>query len=616
MARNTHKRLARHPGIWRVDGVGPVENRGRLGTRTVVYFSGLTEEGQENPYWKSSLNGETLALPIHSASLRDFKVGSIWREGKRIGGSDQIKTEFHVDVSQLRLVALDQAIDLNGSWASTVVPDAKFCFGDNRSYLTHTLYVIAPVLGDRLTQWIVIPASELLRFYFGVSSRFLSGTLQGRLENYVDWARSRMENGLPVLHLKQSLNRKEAGILAWAISSESAMAALKSAHQYLSSTHANNCIVDENNKRPLVIKVSFPFSDETRLRVCGKRMPIAHKANTEQWAVFVMEILFCAHPLGFSGVILESDDPFERGGLEGADGGSQPPRFSPLLDDEDEDDYEVDDLPADKRLPRLVVRSFTNQFGGFDRLEFVHRRPLGNNGANRQGTNVDIPVDTLATGDGSYDADSKGNLGISEFQNRVEQIDRDLSLFLEMLEHLRKATKERQWQIETRRPQSGGLLQGKEHISLFPEKIGKRRSWHMVVESNGNTRPRQVVWVEVTLGTDGRLFYLLEMELKPGESGQCTIMVHTNNFTKLEDETFRELLILTAIQNRWIDRHNKWKETRHYIRAKALFEIIQLHRIHHPPVPHSKQNEKIRPALNPKAWSAALLEEIEELIRA
>lgn len=84
MARFIHKRLAWHPGRWRVDDIGPVRARGRLRRGATVFYFGLTEEGLGKPYWKSSLNAFTLPLSVHSASLREFKVGSIWQEGKQI----------------------------------------------------------------------------------------------------------------------------------------------------------------------------------------------------------------------------------------------------------------------------------------------------------------------------------------------------------------------------------------------------------------------------------------------------------------------------------------------------------------------------------------------------
>jgi len=615
--RFTHEVLARHPGLWRVDGIGPIEFRGRLGTRTAVYFSGLKEmEGRNHPYRRSSLSEATLRLPIHSASLREFKIGSIWQDGKRVAGPERIESLFRIDVSQVRLVTLEQAVKLHDQWAPTVVPSTNLYFGENRAALAPTLYAIVPVLGDTMTQWLVVPTSELLRFYAGVSSRFLSSALQGRLDQYVDWGRCRMEYLRPIIHVKQRISRKEAAVLARAVASPEAKAALLGPHQHLASIHTNNAPANQDNRRPLVIKAGFPFVDSTQLRVCGKRMPLIKRNGREQWAVFAMEILVCTHSPGFSGLVLESDDPFGHEGQSGgAEGDILPPLHQPLLDDE-EDEYELEDVSADQRLARLVVRSYSNQFSAFKDLEIEHRRPRGTQGESRPAKLFDVPVDALTLGDGSYSNDSRGNLGISDFQSQVAQVDRDLSLFLEMLDHMRSATRARNWRILTRKL-NDGLAQDGELIAVFPQKVGKRRTWHKIVDPNGNERTRQVVWVEVVPGGEGQYFYLLEMELKPGETaGQCTLLLHKHDFSRLEDETFAELLVLTAVQNRWPNHHNKWPTDYHYKRAQALFSELQLHRINHPSAPRQKDvNTGLagpKSKLNPASWSSVLLTEMDE----
>lgn len=617
MAMIPLKRLANRPGIWRVDGVGPIRPSAKLGIRTTVYFSGLTEAGVTQPYWKSSLSGDTLPLPIHTAFLRDFKVGSLWYEGRRIGGPPKIDVPFRVDLSRVRYVQLGKGLDLDGYWLSSVLPEDNFFLGENRKALASSWYAIVPVIGNRMTQWLVVSAVELLRFYVGVSSRFLSGALEGRLGKYIDWDKSQIEDGRPVLHVKTSLNRKEAAVLGRAVAFPVAEAALFGIHQHLSTIHVNNKSLPERYTKPLGIQAKFPFGSETELRVFGKRMCLSKKGGKEQWAVFAMEIFHCSRPMGFPGVVLKSDDPWGGGDpVGGVPTSSPPPHFNPLLE-EDEEDEELDDVPADKRLPRLVVRSFSNQFGGFDQLTFEHRRPEAPRPANQPSVRVDVPVNALTMEEGSHTEESKGNLGVSDFQSRVEQIDRDLDLFVQMLSALRTATKARGWEIETRKAKDG-RPSGDESITFFPERMGKRRTWHLITEPSGHTRPRQVVWTEIRLGAEGPFFYLLEMELKPSETnGQCTLLLYVNDFQWLDEVTFNDLLYLTAVRNRWPDVDNKWKENKHHKLAKTLFSKIGIHRINHPKTPRAKSSNgegKAEATLNPKSWSEGFLSKIDELL--
>jgi len=617
MAKFIHKRLARHAGVWRVDGVGPIQDRGRLGARVVVYFSGIHESSLHDPYRKPALTGETLHLNLHVASLREFKVGTIWRDGGRVRSADPLESrEYSVDVSRARLVALDERVKLDGVWAESVIPEFQFRFGVNRQYLALTNYVIVPVIDNPTTQWLVIPCSELLRFYTGMSSRFLASALQGRFDNYVDWSKCRLVDDRPVVHVKQRLNRKEAAILARAVASVDAKEALLGTHKHLSALQVNNNL-HTHAKKPLTIRAKFPFQDQTKLVVAGKKICIAKApyGGADQWGIFVMELLHCSHSFGFSRYVLESEDPFDTKGLGIGGGGGQPPQYFPFIEDDEQDELELDDVPADAKLVRLAVRNYTNQFGGLDFMEIEHWRPHVEQATRQLGAHIEVAINALTLENGVNTDEAKGNLGVSEFQNRVEQIDRDLSLFLEMLTYLRQASTSLSWSIHTKKF-GDGLVQGGECIALFPDKVGKRRTWHKIIEPNGNIRPRQVVIAEVVLD-QGRCFYLLEMELKSGESGQCTIMLHTDLFSGVDEETFYMLLRLTAIQNRWPDKHNKWKESSHAKDATELFQFVQMHRINHPPVPRANSNKRhngSEPKLNPEVWSKVLLEKITELL--
>jgi hypothetical protein len=618
MPRFTHMRLARHTGIWRVDGIGPIEDRGsQLGLRAVVHFSGLTEVGLRDPYSKLSRNGKSLKLPVHSASIREFRVGSIWRDGKRIFGARPLKKLFRIDGGRVRLVELDQEVDLSGLQATTVVPDSYLNLGEtNRKHLSATLYAIVPVLGDSRTQWLVVPATELVRFYSGVSSRFMSSALRGRLDDYIHWARSRIDNETPILHIPQRLSRKEAMVLARAVASAPAKASLLGVHQNLATTQANNASSNDSTKRPLIVKANFPFNDTTELQVAGKLMLLVSEGGREQWAIFAMEILTCSHPPGFDRFILEGGDPVIQGARDNTGSGMPPPTHNPLFE-EDEDDYEVDDVPADKRLNRLVTRSFTNQFTGFNGLKIEHRRPRIERPENEFGSHINVLVNTLTTEDGSHSDEAKGNLGISDFQCKIAEVDHGLALFINMLKHLRAAMKSKSWTVTTRKLEDGIPLNG-EWIARFPMHIGKRRRWHIIGDAEHNKRPRQVAWVEVLQKDTDQYFNLFEMELKQGEqSTQCTILMHVKDFTSLDEQMFHEWLVLTAIQNRWPDQHNKWSDSSHDQRAKALFAKVQAYRIHHPYSPRAKVEEERnhkKCMVSPEAWSKCLIEKISELL--
>lgn len=642
MSRN-YARLARHPGLWRVDGIGPIQSGERLGSRVAVYFSGLNEKGLQDPYARSSRNNDTLRLQVHTASVLDFSVGSVWRGGKRVlpGGTLRREPRFHIDTNQTRLVRLNEEIVLQGQIASTVVPDSHFNLGDNRTHLALTLYAISPVLNECGVQWLVVPASELFRFYNGASGRFLSAALQGRLKDYVDLSLRCIEEGCPVLYEQQPLSRTEAIVAARAIVNPAAHKSLLGPHKNFALTQANNKSASADAQRPLVIKTCFPFEGGTQLLVEGKRMPLVNADSKAQWAIFATQILDCSHPLGFPGLTIERAG---RAGTQDQYGNGTPgtrlPHHYPLFPDDDGAD-EQGDAPADQRLRRLAALSQSTQFRGFRGIKINYRRSQHGQRAGRSdGLHIGVPVQAFTAGESSSASEAEGNLGISDFRSQVSDVDRDLQHFLKMLEHLRIATEHRGWKIVTRQI-NDSVTHGSDKLASFPENIGRRFTWHRVTDANGETRTRQVVWTEVAFGDEAHYFYLLEMEMRPGETARkCTLFFYMQNFSRFADDDFVKLLKLTAVHYRWPRADDEWKKDFHRRWASELFAAITAAPIKHPSATRSKGNaeeknraedsstdpsqdkecankkDQSRETIDPSVWSEKLLVKLDELLPA
>lgn len=611
-----HAELAKHQGLWRVDGVGPIEQNARLGARILVCFSGLTEDGLNKPYISPSLSGLTLKLQVHTAWLQSFKVGSIWRNGLSVAQPGEMEKTVTIDVDRARSLPFTHSVNLDGQWADKLLPN--FDIGENRISLASSQYTIVPVLNDPHTKWLVIPESELLRFYTGASSRILSSAIQGRIDEYIDWSRCDIEEEAPLLCIKRDINRQESALLARAYISERAKEALHYPHKELALTNHYNSTA--HIERPLVLKGIFPFTGPTQLAVSGKRMLLSNKNNDPQWSIFAMEINHCSKESGFSKIIIVKDEGFPAASKSSdptAD--TMPQGFRALMEDEEDEDEDeaFDDLPADQRLGRLVALSYTNQFSAFEGLTLEHRRPQEEHRNNLASTPIDIAVKALTLEDGSYAKDAQGNLGVSLFQSQDYQLDRELQLFIEMLAELRLETAHMNWKIRTRKIDGAVSYNGEDIIASFPEKIGKKRTWHKIADSEGNERPRKVVWTEIATDANQKFFYLFEMELKPGESGQCTLLLHQEHFGKMDDQLFRELLFLTAIQNRWPTPDNKWTKKSHQYRATKIFTELITYRIRHPSAtkpPIDDNNHMTTHNVSPREWATLILERIFKFI--
>ncbi|WP_439834575.1 hypothetical protein [Aeromonas caviae] len=576
-----YSRLARRGGIWRVDGIGTLTSNHHLGTRAVVHFSGLRDAGLTDPYTKSSLNGKTLKFPIHSASICFFIVGSVWKDGKRVL-INSAEEELIVDLEKQKATPLNYRVNPEETgWIDTILPEDGFALGDNRTALAPTSYVHAPVINHHKIQRLIVPASELLRFYAGITSPLLSHVLQGQLSKYIDLDKSFILDDCVTLHAKKTISKDEAVVLARIVASPSMKRELLSVHQHISSTNSNNNILSILQRAPLLIKMLFPFDDLTTLKVSGKKIKIS-KPNTtpEVWAFFAMKIHSCSHPIGFSKILINGVNYATPKKSDKIDL-THIPQFIPLIIDENTNDYVLGDYPADPRLKRQVIQHHEDRFPELDAVNIMHVTSNESSLGNGKQTPSSIPVTGHTMEDGSSSKDAEGKIGADLCNIKPPDVSRDLSLFIDMLNSLRKKTEALNWSISTRSLNSGFVKDG-ECIALFPSEAGRCRSWHKIELSDDNTRPRQVIVTEISVGNGSVYFYLLEMELKPTEPGQCTILLHNNALSKVEDEKINEILSLTSIQNSWLSSKTIWKRSEEQFIAKGIFSTLALHRIPHP----------------------------------
>ncbi len=606
--RFVYKRLAKKHGIWRVDGIGVVSYSQRGSSRLMLHLSGIQEEFRESPYVKEALNGQYLALSIHPASARHFLVGSLWRDGSRIYLPPQEKSDFFIDTNLASYRRLREGVEINEIHLKDFLPPAYFKMA-RESYqgLLPTGYFVVPVQPGAPFKWMIVPASEVLRFYFGTSERLLHSIINGSLSKFVDWERSRIDNYEPVLHVEKNLSRLEAFVLGRALENKQAFRALTGVQQYLAGISIKNKtrLDQEHAPLPFVLRTEFPFLGRTRLRVSGKRIVISKPGDSKEWAIFAMFIDQCNHSLGFSRVIQESDIPRDVS-APGDRSSSGRPQLEPQI--EDEEKYEFDDVPADAKIKRVVSKTFTNQFPAFARMKFEHKRPIADPSYGRPPIPGEVPVRNLTINDGEYSADASNNVGVSGFDSFAYETETALTQFIEAINHLRKLPGASGWQIQSHNltGQQNLTLKG-ERLAYFPEHIKRVRSWHIVELPSGDTRPRQVMLIEIKL--DKARFYICEMELKNKEA-QCTIVLFRQDFSIVEDDEFRELLILTALRNRWPEAGKTWEKKADFDRQERFFIDHGITRIHHPAETVDKKT-KMKIPVKASGWAKELMAALE-----
>ncbi len=212
MAQFISKRLRKLPGIWRMDGVAEVTNRGHSGNSCYVHFSQIYESKIKSPYEWDARTPNSATLSCHIATLSEYRVGTIWKDGKLYSNPPQVDGSYTLDIRNCRYVKLWDTVDLSKLTVKSFLDESQMHYGPLREHLSRTYYAIVPVLNNVRIGWVIIPASELLRFYFGPSSRVLASTVKGSLSDYIsfDPSLSYLAGHEVVLRNRNRLTRLEA----------------------------------------------------------------------------------------------------------------------------------------------------------------------------------------------------------------------------------------------------------------------------------------------------------------------------------------------------------------------------------------------------------------------
>ncbi|WHI44614.1 hypothetical protein [Microbulbifer sp. VAAF005] len=611
-------RLAGKVGIWRVDGVGEVSLHPNSAPTIEIHYSGITPHAVNNPYHKSAPNGVHLTVKHFASELRDYLVGSVWdgSSGNCIRRPGDKPLRVEIDTRGARLLNLNAPVEINSQKIRSLIPKKYLRFSD-RTWLNlrNSFYCLVPTVDDRKSglKWLVIPASELYRRYIAVSRKFCNSGLTGTIDKFVDWNESITANGEANITLRRPLESLEKRVISRAVFSPYAKLSMLTPHKYLSMVTSKNRTINSNDKLAPVIKFNFPFLDTTHLTVTGKRMPLGKRGGSykEEWALYVMEIHRCHYEMDFHSNFIKQYDPeyTPQHSTSTIQGDSFSPGIynSPLLDK----NIDINDLPADSNIQRLSGVYFSDPFPGLTGT-FRYTRPTSQQSKNKNKSEVvdEEEITGHTNNDGNYSKDSKGNQGISTADQPIQTLNKDISLFIDTVIEFRKIVKDRKWKVVTRKAEDGTVEKG-EKVAMFPSYIGSQRTWHKIDKDLENSRTRQVVWVEIDIGSNCYL-YMAEMELRPTEkSGQCTLLMKLKKSKQMSEVVFKELLRLTCLQYRWPIPRHKWKEEKDATKAQYLFNILDIKRQKHPIAKKASNSKSTPKKVCPKEWAEVLLNKID-----
>lgn len=617
MARFVCGRLKKRPGIWRVDGIGTIRPSNQLGSRLTYLFSEIKPDLIDKPDQIHAPTGNTYQMAGHAGWLRLFTPGTLWQEGQKTISPRTLELAITIDTRSC-LYTLPNNVNPAFAPFDTLLPETHLNYGDNLAYLNQTLFSLIPIpsSNELPINWLIIPTAEIFRYYVGASSRLLAGALMGNTTKLIE--RATLENGEVVINDKTgTLTRFEACVYGRTLVSAEARETFYGPHKHL----VLNRFPNANAPQPLYINSCFPFKGQTTLHVAGKKIRLRNtRTSKDEWAIFVNQIRNCSHPLGFNGLTVNCAGAPNHGSGGNGVGGGNPPR-PPKTDIEDP--TEINDAAADPGLGRLIVRNHTPFFDQMNRVNF-RRQYFGRDDAHGRPSRSDAEI-TGHTFEGEKgNADGSGNQGVDDVDVAVKPVARDISLFLEMLKHLRVKSKELAWEITTLGYENDELIDG-EIVTSFPT-LENRLSWYKIFldEDDKDGRSRKVVWTQIKIPR--KYIYLIEMELRPEERGRSSLAITSRNIeenpTEFTKKDFEGLLKLTASHNGWPPSAKEWKPKYAKI-AEDLFDAFFFERLTHAYAVAKKvvtdgaqpteQAENQQIAVNPKEWAQDTMEKIVDL---
>lgn len=389
--------LRKLQGFWRVDGISEVENSEK-GLKIRFVLSRLRDD-YSDPYDATArLDIPSEVLSLHPNWISVLTIGSVWEGVKRVSKPERLGRVFEVDTTQAQKLPFSQSTKLNGKWTMRGIAAADFLPKKDYENLYATLYSIVRIIGDKQYEWMVIPHSELFRFFMAVSGRIAKKVLRGETGELIDLTKTTGNDPVTIFE-RVKLKEIEAKFFGRVQANKSFKEELLQINKRITSISTDNSLTGK--RAALALEANFPFIGTANLSVSGVPMRLANDL-----AIFTMEIHNCSYPLGFSSLIVENAGDQTSGGSLDGKGNNHKTYNVPDHDPDDEDD-EIDDTPADAELQRREVQQNSSPFPEDADISIEYHRSREQKKRIASYPSEEVDVTGLTFGDGDFEPTPK-----------------------------------------------------------------------------------------------------------------------------------------------------------------------------------------------------------------
>ena len=526
---------------WKIDWLGAVrkDENMPLEPKIDVIVSPLAN-GAEWPFYEKQLIGnERRTVSIGIGQLPLLRIGSIWRNGKVLD-----------DVAGKRLDLSE--VEISDGTVSTI-DSGEMMPGGNYIIPKYVCQLGRPGLGAKCLAvryngspyGIVIPVTEVIRFYYAVSTRLsvaaFHGTYQHSLNEIINEKESGIcgRDGVPFLVLRKIFSNDDAWIIARILCDEVALQGVSLISKSLAQAHMTSS--------QLFPRCGFPFIGKTDWTARGLCM----KTNEGYWRYIVYELTYCTSPFPFENVRILRDNRNDEVDND------------PNLNGDKKDAWPYSKTRAKTGLDDAVLQSEIDPQSGMspvrisqanERFGAIYGKKIeeltSEYNVSKSGKIRRFPThntDCLSTSRGSNSGSEAGEAEIVSERCRVKGLPASLAFIPEVVEGLNKYIGVT---AEVVQQEHGIFLP-----VLQPFKKGKR--WECINDKS-KTR-RRIAVISISYEAD-RYAYFVEIEPKPQKrdcakkTKNCAGLLSYDCNEPMPEDVFEEMLeVIVKNKGVWRD---------------------------------------------------------------
>ena len=166
--------------LWRIEWIGGVGYNTSVPSEPQIDVSlAQLPKGEKNPLSARARSSqvEKRTVKIGVGLLPYIWVGSVWQKRRPVMTNlAAYRSRVSIDTTSFRMVALGMATSLDNA-----IPRSSYLFGASWPHVCRTLLAAVEQNGDPYA--VMVPTAEIIRFYYGPSTRLAQALFWGEYHN-------------------------------------------------------------------------------------------------------------------------------------------------------------------------------------------------------------------------------------------------------------------------------------------------------------------------------------------------------------------------------------------------------------------------------------------------